>query len=127
MNSSHMEEFDVIENYLRRGDYPIGIAKDQTCEENVEITASSTKASCITRRKPTLHLCCMLAPSMAVFHMSFSADCEHLPTGHQHCKNVWITSTRFWLPELHRTIATQMPKLDQSNLIVFTVNQNGST
>ena len=21
-----------------------------------------------------------------------------------HCKNVWITSTHFWLPELHRTI-----------------------
>ena len=21
-----------------------------------------------------------------------------------HCKNVWITSTCFWLPELHRTI-----------------------
>ena len=42
MNTSHMEEFDVIENYLRHGDCPIGIAKDQTCEE---ITASSTKAS----------------------------------------------------------------------------------
>ena len=40
-----MKEFDVIENYLRHGDYLIGIAKDQTCEENVEITASSTKAS----------------------------------------------------------------------------------
>ena len=24
MNTSHMEEFDVIENYLRHGDYPIG-------------------------------------------------------------------------------------------------------
>ena len=58
VNTSHMEEFDVIENYLRHGDYPIGIAKDQTCEENVEITASSTKASCIIGRKPTLHLCC---------------------------------------------------------------------
>ena len=66
-----MEEFDVIKNYLRHGDYPIGIAKDQTCED-VEITASSTKASCtIGRLKPTLHLCCMIAPSMAVFHMSF--------------------------------------------------------
>ena len=42
MNTSHMEEFDVIENYLRHGDCPIGIAKDQTCEG---ITASSTKAS----------------------------------------------------------------------------------
>ena len=66
-----MEEFDVIDNYPRHGDYPIGITKDQTCEDNVEITTSSTKASCITRRKPTLHLCCMIAPSMAVFHMSF--------------------------------------------------------
>ena len=47
MNTSHMEEFDIIENYLWHGDCPIGIAKDQTCEENVEITASSTKASCI--------------------------------------------------------------------------------
>ena len=27
VNTSHMEEFDVIENYLRHGDYPIGIAK----------------------------------------------------------------------------------------------------
>ena len=71
MNTSHMEEFDVIENYLCHGDYPIGIVKDQTCEENVEITASSTKASYIIGRKPTLHLCCMIAPSMAVFHMSF--------------------------------------------------------
>ena len=34
MNISHMEEFDVIENYLRYGNFPIGIAKDQvTCEE----------------------------------------------------------------------------------------------
>ena len=33
MNTSHMEEFDVIENYLWHGDYPIGTAKDQTCEE----------------------------------------------------------------------------------------------
>ena len=63
-----MEECDVIKNYLRHSDYPIGIAKDQTCEENVEITASSTKASCIIGRlKPTLHLCCMIAPSMATF------------------------------------------------------------
>ena len=31
-----MEEFDVIKNYLRHGDYLIGITKDQTCEENVE-------------------------------------------------------------------------------------------
>ena len=23
VNTSHMEEFDVIENYLRHGDYPI--------------------------------------------------------------------------------------------------------
>ena len=37
MNTSHMEEFDVIENYLRHGDCPIGIAKDQTCEENVDL------------------------------------------------------------------------------------------
>ena len=71
MNTSHLEEFDDIENYLRHGDYLIGIAKDQTCEENVKIIASSTKASCIIGRKLTLHLCCMIAPSMAVFHMSF--------------------------------------------------------
>ena len=79
-----MKEFDVIENYLRHGDYPIGIAKDQIYEENVEITASSMKASRIIGRKPTLHLCCMIAPSMAVFHMSFRCRLRtSIPTGHQ--------------------------------------------
>ena len=38
MNASHMEEFDIIEDYLRHayGDYPIGITKDQTrkCRNN---------------------------------------------------------------------------------------------
>ena len=34
VNTSHMEEFDVIENYLRHGDYQLA------CEENVEIATS---------------------------------------------------------------------------------------
>ena len=33
MNTSHMEGFDVIENYLWHGDYPIGIAKDKLAKK----------------------------------------------------------------------------------------------
>ena len=68
-NTSHMEEFDVIENYLRYGDYPIGIAKDQTCEENVEITASSTKASCIDWKKTDT--------SIMLYDSSFNGRLSH--------------------------------------------------
>ena len=89
-----MEEFDVIENYLRHGDYPIGITKDQTCEENVEITTSSTKASCITRRKPTLHLCCMIVPSMAVFHMSFRCRLRTSTDWPSRIRRSWIHGDR---------------------------------
>ena len=31
-------------------------------------------------------------------------DVRSTPVRALHCKNVWITSTHFWLPELHRTI-----------------------
>ena len=64
-----MEEFDVIENYLRHGDYPIGIAKDQTCEENVEITASSTKASRIDWKKTDT--------SIMLYDSSFNGRLSH--------------------------------------------------
>ena len=39
---------------------------------------SSTKASFIIGRKPTLHLCCMLAPSTAVFHTELQVQIANI-------------------------------------------------